>query len=146
MQEFNTIVDEKALFYNRLISSPDVAGVLFLVKVTKRWPSHFVENTAFQYKTGIIRNGKVQILSTNVVPPFDILVTTMPNHRGHWRGRIATPGSDHGLTNQLTWGEVHLNSFRQSGWSSRVKYASKNGKSRLISFAWCYLHQAPLIV
>ena len=36
MQEFNTIVDEKALFYNRLISSPDVAGVLFLVKVTKR--------------------------------------------------------------------------------------------------------------
>ena len=34
MQEFNTIVDEKALilFYNsRLISSPDGAGVLFLV-------------------------------------------------------------------------------------------------------------------
>ena len=37
MQEFNTIVNEKALLYNsRLISSPDVAGVLFLVKVTKR--------------------------------------------------------------------------------------------------------------
>ena len=32
MQKFNTIVDEKALFYNsRLISSPDGAGVLFLV-------------------------------------------------------------------------------------------------------------------
>ena len=32
MQEFNTIVNEKALLYNsRLISSPDVARVLFLV-------------------------------------------------------------------------------------------------------------------
>ena len=68
---------------------------------------------------------KVQISSTNIVPSFDILVTTMPNHRGHWRGRIATPGCDQGLTNQLTWGEVHLNSFIQSGWSSLDKCAAK---------------------
>ena len=55
------------------------------------------------------RNGN--IINKYCLPPFDILVTTMPNHRGQWRGRIATPGSDQGPSNQLTWGEVHLNIF-----------------------------------
>ena len=37
MQEFNTIANEKALFYNsRFISSPDGARVLFLVQLTTR--------------------------------------------------------------------------------------------------------------